>query len=110
MRLPNAHEARVDREKLLGYLLSTGHPVGRFKARFFRSLGFNESNVTFLEQQLISVAQSEEVIEAMSSPHGTKYVIEGTLETPSGRRARVRTVWIVERDRKQPRFITAYPA
>ncbi len=110
MRLPNAKQATVDTQKLIGYLLNTGHPVGRFKARFFRSLGFDESNVSVLEGQLLRIAQEEEAIEAKSSPYGTKYVIDGQVEGAVGRRARVRTVWIVETNRDQPRFVTAYPS
>ena len=36
MALPEAESARVDREKLTGYLLSESHPIGRSKAKFFR--------------------------------------------------------------------------
>jgi hypothetical protein len=110
MRLPNAQRATVDPQKVIGYLLNTGHPVGRFKARFFRSLGFDESNASALEGQLLRIAQDGEVIEAKSSPYGTKYVIDGQVESPAGRRATVRTVWIVETDRDEPRFVTAYPS
>jgi hypothetical protein len=38
--LPNADQAVIDSQKLHGYLLSTSHPVGRFKARFFTALGY----------------------------------------------------------------------
>jgi hypothetical protein len=40
MNLPNADRAVVDPAKLRDYLLAAGHPVGRFKARFFVSLGY----------------------------------------------------------------------
>jgi hypothetical protein len=40
VRLPGADGAHIDPQKLHGYLLSTSHPVGRFKARFFAALGY----------------------------------------------------------------------
>ena len=36
--LPHADQALVDEAKICYYLLSDTHPVGRFKARVFRSL------------------------------------------------------------------------
>jgi hypothetical protein len=40
MSLPNADRAIVDPAKVRDYLLS--HPVGRFKAAFFLSLGYSQ--------------------------------------------------------------------
>jgi len=39
----------------------------------------------------------------------SKYVAEGDLVTPSGIRAQICTVWIVETGENIPRFVTAYP-
>lgn len=39
MNLPAADRALIQPEKLHDYLLSTEHPVGRFKAAFFARLG-----------------------------------------------------------------------
>jgi hypothetical protein len=40
MRLPNADDAVVPREKIQDYLLDLGHPIGGGKALFFLSFGF----------------------------------------------------------------------
>jgi hypothetical protein len=40
VKLPNADQARVEREKITEYLLSTSHPDGRSKAEFFSRFGF----------------------------------------------------------------------
>lgn len=96
MRLPNAEAAQVDAEKLKGYLLSQTHPIGRSKARFFRGIGFDESNVTVLEQGLIKIAKTEEVAGTAPSVHGVKYIVDGLITTPSGSRVRLRTVWILD--------------
>ena len=41
LRLPNAHLARIDREKITDYLLSSVNPRDRAKAGFFLRFGFN---------------------------------------------------------------------
>jgi hypothetical protein len=109
VKLPNRESAYVPRSKLEDYLLSQTHPVGRWKAKVFRTAGFDETKVGMLEQGLISIARSEEVKNVVTSTHGTKYVIEGLLETPTGTAVRVRTIWIMDADGQRPRFVTAYP-
>ncbi len=109
MRLPNADSANVDRQKLAGYLLSSTHPIGRSKAKFFRSVGFTESNIAVLEQALREIIRTEEVAAVASTPHGVKYIIDGLLIAPLGSRVRVRTIWIVDTGADYPRFVTAYP-
>ena len=109
MKLPNGANAYITSQKLDRYLLSETHPIGRAKAKFLRGLGFDESTITMLERALIATAQSEEVKETISSVHGTKYVIDGMLQTPSGRLVGVRTVWIIDRGQERPRLVTAYP-
>ena len=99
----------MPKEKLTGYLLSETHEGGRSKAKFFRSVGFNESNVYLLEKSLLEIAKSEELKNIIESVHGIKYVIDGKINTPSTKVVKVRTVWILEPNQKTPRFITTYP-
>jgi hypothetical protein len=110
VKLPNGENAYISPSKLTGYLLSETHSVGKAKAGFFRVVGFDEAQVEMLERGLLAIARSEEVQEVITSLHGTKYVVEGALETPTGRSVQVRTVWIVELDQNRPRFVTAYTA
>lgn len=110
MLLPNRFQAYVPFEKLIAYLLSETHAVGKAKATFFRALGFNEANMYLLEYGLLTLAHSTPAQEVIPSPHGVKYVIEGILETPRGTAPRIRTVWILEPGETAPRFVTAYPA
>ncbi|MFA5822749.1 MAG: DUF6883 domain-containing protein [Thermodesulfovibrionales bacterium] len=51
-----------------------------------------------------------DVIEAISSLHGVKYIIDGLLTTPIGGSVKMRTVWIIDKGQERPRFVTAYPA
>jgi len=107
MKLPNRESAYVPTSKLKDYLLSETHVAGKSKAKFFRLLGFNENNVNYLEKGLIDIAQTQEIKEEVSSPHGRKYVIDGNLLTPN-KPVRIRTIWIIDKGKKAPRFITAY--
>jgi hypothetical protein len=109
MQLPNHLQAYIPPQKLHAYLLSETHAVGQAKAKFFRALGFNETNVSLLEQGLLAIAHGATVQEVVASPHGTKYVLEGVLETPSGTSPLICTVWIRETGEENPCFVTAYP-
>jgi len=40
---------------------------------------------------------------------GIKYIVDGRLSTPSGKKVTVRTVWIVDKGSENPRLVTAYP-
>jgi hypothetical protein len=104
MKLPQYNYASVSRKKLQEYLLSETHEVGKFKAKFFQKLGFTITDITLLEQALLDIAKSEEVTEVIKSPYGKKYVIDGTINF-----VMIQTVWIIEKEQKYPRFITAYP-
>jgi hypothetical protein len=110
LKLPNRENAYISSAKLINYLLSKTHPIGRWKAKFFRSLGFNETNLDFLEQGLISIINSEDVKDVIPLIFGKKYIVEGSLKTPAGTFVPVRTVWVIETDQDRPRFVTAYPA
>ncbi|MBM4124513.1 MAG: hypothetical protein FJ246_06125 [Nitrospira sp.] len=110
MKLPHREEAYIPPAKLEEYLLSETHSVGRLKARFLHAAGFDLKNPNWVKHRLIEIAQSEDVMETKSTPHGTKYVVEGSLQTPAGRLVQLRTVWIIETGQTSPRFVTAYPA
>lgn len=109
MLLPERERAYVPPSKLTQYLLSESHPVGRAKAKFFRSLGYDELHLVTLERELLALARREEVTEVVASVHGTKYVIVGVIVSPNGRRVHIRSVWTIEPGSRGPRFVTAYP-
>lgn len=110
MKLPNRASAYIPPPKLKDYLLSETHAVGKSKAKFLRGFGFTEVSIDLLEQGLLAIVYSEDVQETTSSAHGTKYIVEGSLETLSGDVVRMRTIWIIETGHERPRFVTAYPA
>jgi hypothetical protein len=110
MKLPRNQEAIVTEEKITGYLLSESHPVGKVKARYFRKIGYTERSVAQLREDLIKIAVTNAVTDEVSTLFGTKYIVDGDVVSPSGIRARLRTVWIIETGENLPRFVTAYPA
>lgn len=109
MKLPNVESAVVPEAKITGYLLSTTHRDGRHKAAFFLQFGFSADDWRTLAAAILRHAEEHEVAKAEDTPFGTRYVVEGTIETPSGRRPSVRSVWFIVTDQDQPRFVTAYP-
>ena len=109
MKLPNSEQAIVPEKKLIGYILSETHAVGKFKARFFRDLGFNETNVVVLRKELLNLAKYNEVKSFEQSNYGTKYIVDGSILTPRKQSVKIRTVWIIEKGKTGPIFVTAYP-
>lgn len=107
--IPNYEKAYIPGQKLREYLLSETHAIGKAKAKFFRSLGFNDDNVELLERELMTITRTELIAEEIITPFGIKYIVDGILSTPSGTSAKVRTIWIVEPHDERPRFVTAYP-
>jgi hypothetical protein len=110
MKLPAGETAFVPKEKIKEYLLSLTHPVGYSKAIFFREIGYNESNYELLEEALLDIARNSEVVEIENMTFGSKYVLEGSINSPLNIIKIIRTVWIVEVNHPRPRFITGYPA
>jgi hypothetical protein len=104
MKLPHAPEAEVSRTKIVNYLLSETHVVGRHKAVLFRALGYDVKRWRALADALKRHAVTKEE----PSPFGTRFVIEGIMKTPSGRVPSVRSVWFLRHQGSIPRFVTAY--
>ena len=109
MRLPNAESARVEREKIEGYLLSTISPRGRSKAVFFLSFGFSMEHWQDFAEALRGHGVTHEAVKVVETVHGPRYHVEGMLETPDGRDPQVKTVWQLDAGSDSPRLITAYP-
>lgn len=109
MKLPAGERAVIEPAKIRDYLLSSSHPVGRFKAPFFASLGYTTTNWRRLAEDLRDLPVSGDAELGRDSPYGQKYEIRGTLKGPSGKSAEVFTVWIILFGGDVPQFVTAFP-
>ena len=109
MKLPAAERAIIAQAKIRDYLLSTAHPVGRFKAPFFVSLGYTSANWRRLEEDLLALAVRAKRNSGRTVRTAQKYEIRGTLNGPSGRPAGVLTVWIILSGGDAPQLVTAFP-
>lgn len=109
MELPFLDSLRVDQSKIVRYLLDEA--VSRGKATFFLQFGFRVDAREVLADALKAQARSNAIVAAVDSPYGTRYSVDGELETPNNRRPRprVRTGWILEKGSQAPRLITAHP-
>lgn len=109
MKLPNAHIAIVEREKVADYLLNPAHPDNGGKAAFFIAGGFYREEWGALAEALRALGVAGEVVNSLDSPHGLKYILDGEITSPRGHQSIVRTIWIIDHGSDAPRLVTAYP-
>ena len=109
MRLPNASQARVAREKITGYLLAENPESGRGKPGFFVRFGFSAENWQTLADALLEVGREYDVVEIEETQFGVQYAVEGWIHTPDERNPYIRVIWQIDNGNDYPRLITAYP-
>ncbi len=109
MKLPNAKEAEIDRNKITEYLLSLSHPYGRSKALFFTSFGFQIKIWLELSTALKQHAIQNLCSSVQKTKYGKKFIIDGSIQAPDGREPTIKSVWFIKQGESTPRFVTAYP-
>lgn len=109
MSIPHSDSAFIPREKITEYILNLSHPVGGPKARWFVGLGYHPESPEDLMEDLISALREGTSFTESASPHGVKYAVCGRLNAPNGSQPEIVTVWIIEHDSDELRFVTAYP-
>ena len=72
MNLPSADKVKVERQKIVDYLLDAAHPDNGGKARFFLDLGFSRNDWQSLAAAFRNSAGNQTVSKTVASPHGTK--------------------------------------
>ncbi len=107
--LPNSQTAEIPIEKVRDYLLSMTHLVGRYKAVYFASIGFDSDSPELLETAIRELIESEPAVSVDKTEYGQKYLVRGFIKGPNGRTSMLETVWIVLNSAMHPKFITAYP-
>jgi hypothetical protein len=107
--LSNPHLLRVEATKVTGYLLSSDHPKGAPKAKFFKGVGFSDENVEEFVAALRTHAAQNKSADVVPHPYGVKTVIDCFMPTPSGKPYCIRSVWNDHQDGAPPKLITAHP-
>jgi len=107
--LPNASKAVIDSAKVRDYLLSSSHPIGRFKQPFFIALGYSGDRWQQLEADLLELVVTGDARIGQKTEYSQKYEVRSRLEGPSGKSAEVVSIWIILDDEEIPRFVTAFP-
>lgn len=107
-RLPHGDQAILDIRKLADYCLSQSHPRSRHKARVFReALGLQRTDALWLHDALLEAARTGEAVEDGEDAWGMHWRLDSTI-TRRGKRAVVRTIWIVRIGERVPRFVTCW--
>jgi hypothetical protein len=104
---PSFASARIDREKIVDYLLGSSSMAAVAKARFFVGMGFAADRWEYLADALRKQA-ARAAIATKTSAWGTKYVATGPIDAPNGRSYKITSVWIDEG--AGLRLVTAHPA
>jgi hypothetical protein len=108
MQLPNRARAVIAPEKLIDYLLNTGHKRGGTKARLLARCGYTVQNWIRLEEDIRGALETE-VDWVRTTEYGIRYEIRMTLQSPLGMPLTVRTIWQIDDGTVVPRLITLYP-
>lgn len=109
MKLPGKEKAYIPQEKLTKYLFSELHPVGRSKAKYFRKYGFDKKTVRIFEKALLSLLETNDVMNMVELPFGKNYKVRGKIKTPIDTTIEIVTIWFIQTGTEIPRFVTAYP-
>jgi hypothetical protein len=106
--MPHHASAELDVAKLHDYCLNETHPRGRHKARLFaRALDISAADSAWLKSQvLLGLSQNEAVPQELDG-FGQRWRVDMMLAR-QGRRAVVRTSWIVRPGNLVPHFVTCW--
>ena len=98
-----------EKSKLHGYCLNPEHPVGKHKAKVFKSaLGIEQKDYRRLATQIRSKASKYESIPGVNDEYGQRYTIDMPIKGANGKIATVRTAWIVKTGETKPNLVSAY--
>lgn len=107
-KLPNPDQAVVPIEKFTGYVLNPEHPVGKNKARVFKSaLGLTLDDASLLQDKVRQVATTHDAVEQGRNSYGRRFVIDFEMTTDVGTTT-VRSAWIVRNGEDFPRLTSCY--
>jgi hypothetical protein len=103
---------RIDRSKILDYLLNEASPAGAAKAQFFLGRGFGRNAWQEFHHALVAHTQTARLYQVDStSPYGVKRVFLCEIATPDRTSPCIHTVWrtVWQQRNGDHWLITAYP-
>ncbi|WP_165361379.1 DUF6883 domain-containing protein [Lichenibacterium ramalinae] len=100
---------KVDRQRLLSYLLNLSHPGGGSKAKFFLGWGFSPSDLDTFETALKSHFDPSQIANAQHTPWDIRIQCLGPMATPNGFAPKVLTAWGIDHGTAEWRLFTAHP-
>jgi len=106
--LPNAADAFIDEEKLIGYSLNFEHPTGKHKAYVFQKrLNITSADIDWLIEQIFVNILLNEAKLVSTIRHGTLWQVDFSIEKEKNT-AIIRTGWIIRLEENFPRLTTCY--
>ena len=109
MLIPNAERVVVDIRKLRDYCLSPEHDEGQHKARLFTAaLGMTSDDADDLRDALLQAVKTHDAQLGRRDEYGQRYIVDFMLEW-RGKRAMIRSSWIIEHGSDTPRLTSCYP-
>jgi hypothetical protein len=108
MTIPYADRAVIDIHKLRDYCLNPLHDEGKHKARVFAAaLGMTAADAESLRDVLLQVVKTHDAQEGYRDAYGQRYIVDSLLEW-RGRRATIRSGWILDHGSDIPRLTSCY--
>lgn len=109
MLLPHAERAELEVRKLRDYCLNPEHWEGKHKARLFAAaLGIMIDDAPDLRAVLLEMILKHDAQLDLRDEYGQRYTVDFLLEW-RGKRAMIRSGWIIEHESDSPRLTTCYP-
>lgn len=108
MLIPNVARAGVDVRKLRDYCLNPLHDEGKHKARLFAAVGITANDAEDLRSMLLQAVKTHDAQLGRRDAYGQRYIVDFPLEW-QGKRAMIRSGWIIEHGSDMPRLTTCYP-
>lgn len=104
-----ADSVHINPRKLTHYALDTESPKGKHKAVLFEKLlGFTKRNYPCLINQIETKAVHAEWIFFNGDVFGKRYTVEILAEGTRGRKANIKTGWIIPHETREAHLITLY--
>lgn len=106
-RLPNYKSAEIPQRKLGNYILNPDKSNG--KSVFFNGIGYNMKNSDRFAQDVRKGLETGKAkVYDKDKDGNTPYQVDMPLGI--NKKVMVTTAWQIDKGKREPRFITAYPA